>query len=207
MNQRLEEKKQHRLIALETIYDLMDGRTDGACDSDEFFAKLETLGVSRNDTEAAMTWLSNEGLAKWVASGLIGITHAGVREVEGARDNPTAGTKHFASTVIHNVNNNFYGTVGGFQQGSNNSMHVAQQFNAPAAIADHFAAIRREVDKLPAEKKTDAIELVDAMEAEAKKPEPKHVIFASYATALATLVSSVAPHIPPLLDWISRLKR
>ena len=72
MNQRLEQKKQHRLIALETIYDLMDGRTDGACDSDEFFTKLETLGVSHNDTDAAMTWLSNEGLAKWAAYGLIG---------------------------------------------------------------------------------------------------------------------------------------
>ena len=51
------------------------------------------------------------------------------------------------------------------------------------------------------------MELVEAMEAEAKKTEPKHVIFASYATALASLVTSVAPHIPPLLDWISRLKK
>jgi hypothetical protein len=206
MNQRLEQKKQHRLIALETIYDLMDGRTDGACDSDEFFTKLETLGVSHNDTDAAMTWLSNEGLAKWAASGLIGITHDGVREIEKARDNPEGGTEHFTPVVIRNVNH-FHGAVGGFQQGSNNSMHVAQQFNAPAAIIDHFAAIRKEVEQLPEPKKADAIELVEAMEAEAKKPEPKHVIFASYAMALAQLVTSVAPHIPPLLDWISRLKK
>jgi hypothetical protein len=167
---------------------------------------MHKKGVSRQDTEGAFDWLVGENLAERQTFDSVGITHYGVVEIEEAHDRPEHGTEHFAPAVIHQVNH-FHGTVGGVQTGSHNTMNVAQQFNAPAAIFDHFAAIRREVEQLPNDKKADAMELVEAMEAEAKKTEPKHVIFASYATALASLVTSVAPHIPPLLDWISRLKK
>lgn len=206
MRQRLEEKKHHRLLALETLYKSADGSSREYCDAHALHQALVNHGISLEDAREAISWLKAEGLAEQITLDSIKLTHEGVREVESALERPDEGTEHFAPATIHNVNH-FYGTVGGVQQGSNNTMNVAQQFNAPAAIIDHFAAIRREVDKLPAEKKNDAIVLVDAMEAEAKKPEPKHVIFSSYATALATLVSSVAPHIPPLLDWIKNLNK
>lgn len=199
MKDRIEEKKRIRFILLQKLYQLLDGNERASYRAGTFYKELSDLGIATNDAQEAFVWLQREGLAKQMGMGTVAITHDGVREIEEAQDNPANGTDHFPLALIQNVN--FYGTVGGVQTGSDNTMNVAQQFNAPAAIIDHFATIRREIEKLPPDKKADAIELVDAMEAETKSEKPKLALITSFAASLATIATTVAPHLPAIIEW------
>jgi len=202
VSDRIEQKKQQRLRVLQALYEAVDGSSDSYCYSHEFFDGLKKEGMSFNDADAAFTWLIHEGLAARIASDMIGITHYGVREIEEAHDNPDDGTEHFTPAVIHQVQN-FYGTVGGVQTGSHNTQHIAQQFNAPANILQHFATLRAEAQKLPVEKRSEAIELVDAIEEQATAEKPKLARVKSYAEALGPLMEPTIHVIRAIVEWIA----
>ena len=205
MADRLEKKKQHRLRVLNRLYDETDGNTTAHLLADSFFASFAQDNISSDDAELAFQWLVGEGLAKWHGS-LVMIEHAGVVEIEQSRESPAAGTDHFTPAVINQVQH-FYGTVGGVQTGSNNVMNVAQQINAPAEILGHFAALRSEAQKLPEDKRVQAIELVDALEVETKTDKPRMVVLMAYVTSLTALINAAGPSLVAIIEWVKSLSR
>ncbi|MRG93881.1 hypothetical protein [Polyangium spumosum] len=198
---RIEQKKQHRLCVLNRLYDETDGDTHAYVIGDQFFDGFTKEGISPSDAESAFRWLADEGLAKFHGS-LLMIKHQGVVEIEQSREAPDEDTDHFPAAVIHQVNH-FHGTVGGVQTGSHNTMSVAQQINAPAEIIGHFAALREAAQRLPEDKRSTAIEMVEGLEEEAKLDKPRKGRVESYGKTLVSLLVTMGPIIKMIVDWIA----
>lgn len=196
------QKKTHRLQILQFIYDETDGQTGLYCPTHDLVSDLGKLGITQPDAYNAIEYMIAEGLLDRVSQDSVGISHAGIQEVEQVHDNPDTDTQHFPTAVIHQVQH-FHGTVGGVQTGSGNTMNVAQQINAPAEILGHFNALRAEAQKLPEDKRGTAIEMVDGLEEEAKLDKPRKGRVESYSKTLVPLLITMGPIIKMIVDWIA----
>jgi hypothetical protein len=87
-----------RLAFLRRLYQVSGGSTRGGIAMEEIGNELR---LDRRGTARVVEYLRAEGLADWFgAGGLVGITHAGVVEVEAAIENPERSTEHFQSGAI-----------------------------------------------------------------------------------------------------------
>lgn len=103
----LEDRRKQRLQFLHELYKLTNGNENA-------YANMYDIGKTYNfDNETILTctqYLEGEGLLKSQAlggriGGLVGITHVGVKEVEGALINPQSSTKYFPpASAVHIIN-------------------------------------------------------------------------------------------------------
>lgn len=97
----IEKRHRDRLVVLNALYELTEGRPKMG--RTRYEQLPEPTGLELSDVEKALEWLVAEGLAEWLAlGGVIGITHYGVKEVETASRGQS--TDHFAATTINIVN-------------------------------------------------------------------------------------------------------
>lgn len=112
----LEEKRSMRAAFMRLLYDETNGSTIATANEKELGAKL---GWDESTTDLIAEYLMGERLLEYVAyGGTIGITHAGVVEVEEAMRAPTQSTHHFAAFNQINIGT---ATNVGVQQGTTNS--------------------------------------------------------------------------------------
>ncbi len=90
---KVKELQRKRFEFLKRLYELSKG--DMYFEGDMFIVGQE-LGLDKPTTFTVTDYLSDEGLLKYTAlGGLIGITHAGIKEVEKATAHPDKETEHF----------------------------------------------------------------------------------------------------------------
>jgi hypothetical protein len=103
----VEDRRKQRLQFLHELYRLTNGNENA-------YANMYDIGKTYNfDNESILSctqYLEGEGLLKSQAlggriAGLVGITHIGVKEVEGALINPQSSTKYFPpASAVHIIN-------------------------------------------------------------------------------------------------------
>jgi hypothetical protein len=85
----IEERRPWRRLLLESIYDLTDGNPlTRTAEIDLIAPIVQDLGegVTGPDLEQELNYLQSDGLIDWPSFGEVALTHAGVKEVEEARD-------------------------------------------------------------------------------------------------------------------------
>lgn len=167
MGASLEQRQAWRYAILRKMYQASGG--------DHFFVMefddvARGIDVPENEREPARQYLHGEGLIKMRGPTLASITHAGVVEIEASMERPAERTEHFTPAVIQQVTQNFSGPVGAVQTGSHNVAHVTQNVSTDVQVL--LQQLRAQVDGLPVEQREEAIELVDGLEEQAKKPSP-----------------------------------
>lgn len=118
--QRIQERQAHRYRLLRQLYD----KVDGVIGVSVPFSELsEDAGLNENDADAALDYLSQEGLVSLDSFGpMVSITHQGIVEVEQSINKPERSTEHFSNQIIQH----FYGAVGAVQNAPHSTANVAQ---------------------------------------------------------------------------------
>jgi len=183
---------------LRCLYEEVGGHARIPAHLAKVFEKAVERGVPSGETRPAFDYLVAQRLAERVTmGGTIRITHAGVVEFEATVQRPHEATKHFEPTTIQNFN----GPVGVVQTGSHNTANVVQQVSEAAELLRCIAQLRVEAEKLPKEsERVDAIEVVDALEAEAKAEQPKKALVKSYAGHLKEYLPTMIPVIQMIIE-------
>jgi hypothetical protein len=116
----IEQKDARRFQILEKAYALMEKNSDSLFNQEDI---QQALGLSADELNPVMEYLTNEGLFKEIAfGGVYEITHRGIKEYEQAIRQPTERTEHFpAFTEIHNIINIERMEQSQIQQGTVNS--------------------------------------------------------------------------------------
>jgi hypothetical protein len=117
------EKKRRRALLMADLYGLSDGLQLNVVSPDEL---AQRLGWTRNEADNVLEYLEKEGLVELTGYGpQVGITHAGVVEVEYALEHPGQSTEHFLPHSVVVVQGGMYG--GQIQAGtiaSNQEQHL-----------------------------------------------------------------------------------
>jgi hypothetical protein len=131
------EKKQRRAELMAQLY----GFTGGLALKDIGVDDLaELLGWSVDDTNAVLEYLEKEGLVELLGFGpMVGITHAGVVEVEYALEHPEKPTEHFLPHTVVIVQGDMHGSQ--IQAGT-----VASHQEQHVALTDALDEVRAFVD-------------------------------------------------------------
>jgi hypothetical protein len=94
---RLTEKRANRLRLINDVYERTDGDTSEALD---MWQLGEELGFESDETQKIVDYLVGEGLLEYRAiGGVVGITHAGVVQVEAALSHPEQPTHYFPAVI------------------------------------------------------------------------------------------------------------
>lgn len=190
----IEKRKQHRFMLLQNLYTSLDGDFSAHVDRNELFTEMKAFGMTYNDAENAWSWLVDEGLCENISYSAVGITHAGVLEIESAHDRPNEPTNHFEPAVINPVFH-FHGSVGAVQTGSHNIANVMQQVNEGVDLLSLIGQLRAGTDRLDGEAKSEAIELVDTLEEQAKSAQPRKALVKRCADGLKDHMTWLVPTI------------
>jgi hypothetical protein len=119
----LEEKRRRRLAFMERLYQRADGERGERASSTEIGAEL---GWSDDETFKIVRYLIDEGLIERPAMGpSVGLTHAGVREMEEALGNPHRATEHFPPISVIVVHGDVVGSQ--LQAGASRSSQERSQ--------------------------------------------------------------------------------
>ncbi len=190
----LQRKQRARLQLLRALYDESDGDTSAFVTYEGLYGQT---GLPRNEAEAAFTYLVEEGLAVRRTIGHCGITQSGVHEIEDASAEPDHATEHFQSVVVQQV---FHGPVGAVQTGPGAVANVQQNIGTmPDKLVELFAQLREQTSALPdATQRADVAELVDDLEAEAKKEKRNEMRLKMLSTGLST-ISTLTPIVRMIL--------
>ena len=161
---------------------------DAGGGSERYYENYMVIGsaVGLEEWEEAIDvadYLVGEGLAQWVATGAIGITHPGVVEVERSRTSPDQDTEHF--TAYNIIVGTFHNSQ--IQQGTTTSFQLNQSVDELKQIVRQIVADYRErLDGLdPAgERRSEAEAVLATLEDQISSPDPKRPIIAGSLQAL-----------------------
>jgi hypothetical protein len=169
----IEAKRKARTAFMNELYNRSGG-------SERFYEHYQVIGdaVGLDRWEEASDvadYLVAEGVAQWMTMGHLGITHAGIVEIERSRSNPAEPTEHFAAYNNLIIGSTFYNSQ--IQQGGAGAIQVQRM--APdqltSAIHDLVDAFRANMTAL--ELSDDQRGEVEAglatLEAQASSPKPK----------------------------------
>lgn len=117
-----ETPEQKRFRVLKTIYDLADGNPSEIIMYEDLEEKVE---ISGEKVDGILRYLEQRHLVK-MSENWVEITSAGIDQVEKIKKNPEKPTDYFPANSYTNI---FYGNVGGFQQGQNNTQNISQNIN------------------------------------------------------------------------------
>jgi hypothetical protein len=97
----VEAKSRIRAAVIYKLYDSVDGDITSVVELDEL---SDELGITRAEGQDAGRYLENEGLIQFHAvhgnSGLIGLTHQGLKEAEAGRRQPSQATEHLPAAQV-----------------------------------------------------------------------------------------------------------
>lgn len=177
----IEEKKAARFKLLEAAYNASGGDISHIFN---IYLLGDEFALSQEDTRIEATHLSDQGfLAKLnVRVGICNITNLGVTAYEGMIQNPEKGTEHFPPISV--VNNFFHGPVGMVQTGDGtisiqgSVIQNVQSLKGTGAedIANAFSEIIEGIansDYIHENLKEEALQIIDTLIDEAKKPKAK----------------------------------
>jgi hypothetical protein len=153
------------------------------------------LGWPEFEAEEVANYLEAEGLLRfWTEEGVIGLTHAGIREYEQLVSDPARATEHFppAQTVNLHIAGSTAVQVavagGDVAQTSSTGDIAVPAVNA--VIATYRAAL--ESDPLPDADAAEAIRALEAIENELARPQPRTPLVRSFLSTLNALAIGVA---------------
>ena len=177
MNQ-VDRRRAQRTQFMNELYDIVDGADFEPVDAGRV-AKRLGLDNSRpeDQTESLKItrYLEGEGLVKLTARGnVVSLTHRGVREVEQARDQPEAPTKHFAPINLVYAETITNSAIQQGSPGATQSLTVTTQSNLQE-LRNFLRSVRDSMDQLGLDEERQA-ELeadVATLEAQVASPRPK----------------------------------
>lgn len=189
----LTKKKSDRFRFLNRLYEITDGDYHALQD---MWTVGDGISMSRSETESVMNYLHGEGLATHrTIGGGIGITHAGVIEVERALSMPDTPTQYFPPVInILNVQSMVGSQI---QQGTNTSTQTQSQsiaqndLNTIEALLTSLKQNLIEIG-LKDEASTDAEAEIQTIEAQLRSSKPKSAILRESFKTLRNLIEGVA---------------
>jgi len=182
MQERFEKLQQQRYRMLRKMYEETGGDTRSGVDFTEL-ARAE--GLTDDEAALAEQYLTGEGLIEGITLMHVGITHAGVREIEQSLQNPGNATEHFPPVTF-----NFHGPVGAVQSGAHSVSHVTQNVTSNSDVRVLLQQLRDHAHGAPPEKRQDATELVDAIEAEVESGKPQRSKLKAFFNEFKSLLGS-----------------
>jgi hypothetical protein len=184
-------KKKNRFRYLHRLCERTDGRELALEDKYEIG---DEIGLSREETENVVSYLIGEGLASHRDIGqAIGITHAGLVEVERALSEPDVPTEHFPPMINMLQVQSMIGSQ--IQQGtksSTQSQTISQ--NDLEAIRSLLLNLKSNLAELPLkdEEREEAYAEVQTLEAQLQSNKPKTLIIRESLRTLRSLLEGVA---------------
>jgi hypothetical protein len=182
----LQEKQRRRYLVLSKLYELTDGEPVRLAEAD---AVREATGLDEVTFHEAVQYLRGEGLLK-TSNLVLELTHAGIIEYERSLERPDAPTEHFPVQVIQQFN----APVGAVQTGAHATANVIQQVGTGAGeVLELLGQLRRDIEAtLPAEERTEALELVEGIEEEARSEKPRMARVKAFMKGLGNFALSTA---------------
>jgi hypothetical protein len=189
----IQRKQEQRFALLRNVYDATGGRTSVSIDNEELTECGRRAGLDDSQTQAAEEWLTNEGLLEGVTLQSVSLTHQGVVEIEASMTDPEEPTDHFPASVIQHVTNNYQinAPVGSIQTGSQNTANVTQSVAVGDEVMKHIVTLRQAANKLDADRREEALELVETIESEAQSSKPKKSVIRQCGEGLKTLLAPI----------------
>ncbi len=189
MADKLTETKRNRFLYLEKVYEETGGNKHAVVD---LWNPGVALGFSRAETENIYDYLEGEGLVEAQALGeAIGITHAGIVEVEKALSEPQQPTQHFPANVI-SIGTMIGGAIQQDVQNSTQTVNFGPQ--ETQSIGDFVAKLKQQLPQVPleADDHQDVATQVAAIELQLNAPKPNKVIIAESLKTVRSLLEGVA---------------
>lgn len=206
MDKIIEQRQGQRYALLRELFRVADGRVDVGITPEDLSGCAKNIGLAARDLDGAVHYLTNEGLLRRrTIIGTVSLTQDGVNEVEDSIRRPEESTGHFSESVIQYVTNNFQfnSAVGAVQTGANATSNVVQNLGAGEEVMVRLAELRRIIEGIDGDKRTDAMELVDTLEEQAKSSSPKKGLIRQCGEGLKGLVAPL--DIVPLITTIITL--
>ncbi len=189
MADKLTEIKRKRFLYLEQVYEQTGGNKNTVVD---LWHPGTTLGFSREETESIYDYLEGEGLVKAQAlGGAIGITHAGIVEVEEALSEPQQPTQHFPANVI-SIGTMIGGAIQKDVQNSTQTVNFGPQ--ETQSIGDFVAKLKQHLPQVPLDNDAhlDATTQIATIELQLKAPKPNKTIIGESLRTVRNLLEGVA---------------
>jgi hypothetical protein len=182
----LQEKQRQRYLVLSKLYELTDGEPVRLVEADEV---REAMGLTEVTFHEAVQYLRGEELLK-TSNLVLELTHKGLVEYERSLARPDAPTEHFPVQVIQQFN----APVGAVQTGAHATANVVQNVGVSAGeVLDLLARLRRDIEvTLPAEEQSEALELVEGIEEEARSEKPRTTRVKAFLKGLGNFALSTA---------------
>lgn len=180
------QKDHRRFLALRKVYEESGGNEFKPIGLRSI---AESEGWSEEEFQDVYYYLTGEDLLKPFAFGyLMVITHKGVMEVENTVRFPNRPSEHFGVNVTQHINNTnsvTHSNVGVVQAGVQNTANVQQASGTNLAdVTDLIDAIREEVKALPENRRQEAAELADVIEAEVVSSAPSKMKLKAFCSEL-----------------------
>lgn len=189
----LEEKQQARFRYLKALYDKTNGSEGHELDAMELGGEL---GLSEDETCDVVDYLNGEHLlSDQSTSESVGLSHAGIIEVEQAMRSPEHPTDHFPPQVVHNMINVHQMVNSQILQGSPGATQTGTFPGQDMAALLHWAAeVRRALPQLQLGKDDlmDAEASLATLEAQAKARRPDTTILRRAGLAVRALLGATS---------------
>jgi hypothetical protein len=185
-------RQEQRYKLLRAFYDLVGSRTEAGVSDQQMTECAARVRVAKDDAMLAWQWLKNEGLLQQRTPVRWMITHDGVREIEDSVTSPQEATTHFPPDVSNTYHTyNISGPVGAIQSGSNNTATFVQNVALGTDAVNAMAQLRAAAESRDGDDREEALELVDAIEEEAKASKPKKALIKQCGEGLATKLKGI----------------
>ena len=191
MNLALEQKKKNRYLFLQKLYDDTNGNKN---DMLSMWEVGKELGFNPDQITSVVDYLTGENLVELKAKGgLIGLTHAGVKEIEDLIGNPDKPTEHFpAVNIVNNIGTMTNSTL---QQGTSHSTVTFQFDQSKSTDLESIITHLKSIQGLLGLSKEVQLELaseIETIESQRKSPKPKSIIITESLKTIRTILEAVA---------------
>jgi len=192
-SEQLAEEKARRFRFTNQVYDATGANEHVHVKMDEIG---KALGFDGQTTERIMQYLHGEGVLEYkTLDGGIGITHAGIAEVESAIEQPDRSTEHFPPVnyiYVHQMTNS------NIQQGtvqSTQSQTISQQ--ELKSVSEFLELFRQKLPNLPltADDRAEAEAELKTMEAQVGSKKPKLAILRVSVAAMKDILLRIGSSI------------
>ncbi|PWW34573.1 hypothetical protein DFO83_111100 [Idiomarina loihiensis] len=198
MSDSLKEKQRLRIAYLNKVYELSSADTDSLVNGVEAAAQIGMGNGQEDEIRTIANYLEGEGLLKVVARVMGGfpanvrITHAGIKEIEGAISRPDQPTEHFMPINILNVetmigSNIQQGTIGSSQNIEFSTDFITELQSFVAELKDQQSNL-----DLGEEEGAEFNSEVATIEAQMVSPKPKRAILKECLGSLKRILEAAA---------------
>ncbi|MGH8994439.1 MAG: hypothetical protein ACRDYB_00110 [Acidimicrobiales bacterium] len=187
----LEARTARRIQFIKAVYEDSNGSEANVTDGFDLGSRL---GWPYRETNDIMQYWEAEHLIKFVAEeGAIVITHRGIVELEGARDNPYRRTQHFPpfSVVIHGDVTNSPMQIGTIDSTQTVFSQVGMDAELVLAFLDAVQAATVQ-SPVPGTSGADVGEMIEQVRSQLERPEPNRSMVKATVGALREIALGMA---------------